>query len=498
MKKSIWILCLALTIAGFFAFCETVYAQPTFGSDSSTLTNPYMPGRLSDRLTYRSYGWPSVYYQYVDMVAKENIDQVECLKIKVTYLDSTDIEYYWLAQDTSGSIWMLQYQDVELETYGRNGAILVMPSQVSVGSILWGEETVVATGVTVPQLSTGFGPYTNCIKTMIDWGDGDIDYYYYAPDVGSIKAEWNDDGGINGFEISGVGRQRMLNDFDGDGKSDVLWRHSAGAVAMWLMNGYSIRQNMSPATVDLSYQIKGVGDFDGDGKADILWQNTAGAVVIWKMNGLSITGMGCPATVDSSWQIKGIGDFDGDGKSDILWQHSSGALAIWLMNGYTIRQNMSPATVDSSYQIKGVGDFDGDGKADILWQNTAGAVVIWKMNGMTISGMGCPATVDNSWQIKAIGDFDGDGKSDVLWQNSGGAVAMWLMNGFSIRQNQSPATVDTSYQIKGAADFDGDGKSDILWQHSGGAVVIWKMNGLSITGMGCPATVDSSWQIKAP
>jgi hypothetical protein len=296
--------------------------------------------------------------------------------------------------------------------------------------------------------------------------------------------------------------ERMLidfhYDFDGDGKSDILWQNSGGAVAMWLMNGYSIRQNQSPATVDSSYQIKGAGDFDGDGKADILWQNSAGAVVIWKMNGLSIVGMGCPATVDSSWQIKGIGDFDGDGKSDILWQHSSGALAIWLMNGYTIRQNMSPATVDSSYQIKGVGDFDGDGKADILWQNNAGAVVIWKMNGMTISGMGCPATVDSSWQIKGVGDFDGDGKSDVLWQNSAGAVAMWLMNGYSIRQNQSPATVDTSYQIKGAADFDGDGKSDILWQHSGGAVVIWKMNGLSISGMGCPATVDSSWQIKAP
>jgi hypothetical protein len=497
MKKSIWILCLALTIAGCFAFCKTVYAAPTFGPDSSTLTHSYMPGRIGDKLTYRSYGGPSVDYEHLDAVAEETIDQVKCLKMK--FSEGPWSDYYWLAQDTSGNIWLLQYQEAEYTTtYGRDGAILFMPSQIRVGSILLGEQTVVAIGVYVPQLSTGFGPYYNCIKSMIDWGDGDIDYYYYAPDVGLIWSELNDDGGINGYEISGVGRQGMLNDFDGDGKSDVLWRHSSGAVAVWLMNGYSIRQNQSPATVDSSYQIKGAGDFDGDGKADILWQNSAGAVVIWKMNGVNIVGMGCPATVDSSWQIKGIGDFDGDGKSDILWQHSSGALAIWLMNGYIIRQNMSPATVDSSYQIKGVGDFDGDGKADILWQNTAGAVVIWKMNGMAISGMGCPATVDSSWQIKAIGDFDGDGKSDVLWQNSGGAVAMWLMNGYSIRVNQSPATVDTSYQIKGAADFDGDGKSDILWQHSGGAVVIWKMNGLSISGMGCPATVDSSWQIKAP
>ncbi|MCC7346785.1 MAG: hypothetical protein IT538_05240, partial [Variibacter sp.] len=30
------------------------------------------------------------------------------------------------------------------------------------------------------------------------------------------------------------------HDFNGDGKSDILWRHSSGQVAMWLMNGVSV------------------------------------------------------------------------------------------------------------------------------------------------------------------------------------------------------------------------------------------------------------------
>ena len=34
-----------------------------------------------------------------------------------------------------------------------------------------------------------------------------------------------------------------------------------------------------------SWQIKATGDFNGDGKSDILWQNTDGTPAIWLMNG---------------------------------------------------------------------------------------------------------------------------------------------------------------------------------------------------------------------
>ena len=82
-----------------------------------------------------------------------------------------------------------------------------MPSKVTVGSVLWNSEaieTVVATGISVPNLSTGLGPYYNCIKSKIIYPDGDIDYQYYAAGLGQVKTEFNDDGGINGLELSEI------------------------------------------------------------------------------------------------------------------------------------------------------------------------------------------------------------------------------------------------------------------------------------------------------
>ena len=34
-----------------------------------------------------------------------------------------------------------------------------------------------------------------------------------------------------------------------------------------------------------SWAVVGTGDFNGDGKSDILWRNTNGTVAIWEMNG---------------------------------------------------------------------------------------------------------------------------------------------------------------------------------------------------------------------
>ena len=140
-------------------------------------------------------------------------------------------------------------------------------------------------------------------------------------------------------------------------------------------------------------------DFDGDGKSDILWRNTSGAVTVWLMNGTSRTSNGSPGSAATSWTISGVGDFDGDGKSDILWRNTSGAVTVWLMNGTSRISNGSPGSAATSWSINGVGDFDGDGKSDILWRNTTGAVAVWLMNGTSRISSGSAGTVANAWSI---------------------------------------------------------------------------------------------------
>ena len=198
----------------------------------------------------------------------------------------------------------------------------------------------------------------------------------------------------------------VRSDFNGDGKSDILWHNSAtGENAIWLMNATSISSGATFSKVDLSWSIAGVGDFDGDGKADILWRNsTTGQNVIWLMNGTTITSGSMFATVtDLNWSITGVGDFNGDGKSDILWRNqATGENVIWLMNGTTILSNGSIYTVtDLNWNIVGVGDFDGDGKSDILWRNSStGQDAMFLMNGLTLTSLTFLNTVqDSSWSI---------------------------------------------------------------------------------------------------
>src|SRR6267378_379792 len=135
-------------------------------------------------------------------------------------------------------------------------------------------------------------------------------------------------------------------------------------------------------------------DFDGDCKSDIVWRNSAtGENFIWLMNGRTIVSQGNLTTVDDpAWQVQGIGDFDGDGKADILWRNAwTGENYIYLMNGWTIAAQglvnvVGPA---SGWQVQGIGDFDGDGKADILWRNTkTGENYLYLMNGWTIAAQG--------------------------------------------------------------------------------------------------------------
>src|SRR5205809_723236 len=199
-------------------------------------------------------------------------------------------------------------------------------------------------------------------------------------------------------------------DFDGDCKSDVLWRNSAtGEDYVWLMNGLTIATGGSLTTVgDPAWQIQGTGDFDGDGKADILWRNAVtGENYIYLMNGLSIASAGSVRSVDprAGWEGQGSGDFDGDGKADILWRNSStGENYLYVMNGLTIAsEGYLRTVVDQAWQVKGVGDFDGDGKADILWRNTVtGEDYAYFMNGSVIASEGSLNTAaDPYWMPRS-------------------------------------------------------------------------------------------------
>ena len=88
------------------------------------------------------------------------------------------------------------------------------------------------------------------------------------------------------------------------------------------MNGADFLRGDTVSNIDPAWTVLGTGDFDGDGRSDILWRNTNGAVSIWKMNGLLVKAAATIYSGGPEWLVAGIGDHNGDGKSDILWRHA--------------------------------------------------------------------------------------------------------------------------------------------------------------------------------
>jgi len=131
-----------------------------------------------------------------------------------------------------------------------------------------------------------------------------------------------------------------------------------------------------------AWQVVGIGDFNGDGKSDILWRNTStNEVDTWFINNGLYAGGTAVNFVPSVWQVAGTGDFNGDGTSDILWRNTStGEVDNWLINGGHFSGGANLGFVASTTQVVGTGDYNGDSKADILLQASDGTPQIWTVN----------------------------------------------------------------------------------------------------------------------
>jgi len=101
--------------------------------------------------------------------------------------------------------------------------------------------------------------------------------------------------------------------------------------------------SLSPETNQV-WGLVGAGDFDGDGKVDILWRHTTGGNNrIWIINGTTLARTELLSYAGTDWQIAGAGDYDGNGKPDIFWRNSvDGRDSVWLMEGLSRHQGVNP------------------------------------------------------------------------------------------------------------------------------------------------------------
>ncbi len=300
----------------------------------------------------------------------------------------------------------------------------------------------------------------------------------------------------------------VLQDFNGDRKSDVLAENSSVPQRgyMYLMNG------STPASsggvyrkTNTNWTTSSFADFNGDGKSDMLWtESVTNELLIYIMNGLVVTEAGLILPAGTDWLVDQVADFNGDGKADLLLKESSGgdSCYIYIMNGITV-SSVGRIPCGANWLTKSSGDFNGDGKADILWEIGGKTGYMCLMNGTTVSSQGRVYSISSKeWSTDKFADFNGDGKCDILWRYDGiSTIAgyIYLMNGLTIDSSgYTYSTGNLAWNVIQTGDLNGDWKADLLLQNSAnGQGLAYIMNGITASSWGLIYTLtNNNWQVK--
>jgi hypothetical protein len=245
-------------------------------------------------------------------------------------------------------------------------------------------------------------------------------------------------------------------DLNGDGKPDLIWRHSTnGNTYFWYMNGDVLASDAFFGSVPPSWEIVGVADFNGDGKNDVVWRNTAnGDLYVWYLDNGVFVSDAFLGNVPPPWKIQGIADFNGDSKPDLLWRNAdSGSAFIWYMNNASFITDQLLFNIDPVWKVEAIADLNFDGKPDLIFRNTvSGLSFVWYTtstgNVTSLTTSAFIYGIDPVWQVVQTADYNGDGKPDFVFRNSStGLVFVWYADGTTLQGSAFITQIDPVWEI---------------------------------------------------
>jgi hypothetical protein len=167
-----------------------------------------------------------------------------------------------------------------------------------------------------------------------------VTVWYMGGTQGNVPLTWSwlSQAGVPGWRVVAA------RDFNADGKPDLVWQNdTTRQVSIWYMGGAQGNTPLGSNSVSSSgvagWRVVGTADFDGDGKSDLVWQeDTTRQVVVWHMGGsqgnqsLSLSWLS--STGVPGWSVVGTSEFNRDGKPDLVWQNDATRQLIgWFMGG---------------------------------------------------------------------------------------------------------------------------------------------------------------------
>ncbi len=212
------------------------------------------------------------------------------------------------------------------------------------------------------------------------------------------------------YIVAGIG------DLNGDDKADVLLRHeSHGSWLVYAMDGkMPIKEVTGSAnlSIDLDYSIAGISDFNGDGKADVLLRHSLGDWYLYLMDGRRFVVGSGPVTglpSDLAFELVAVGDFGGDAHADAVLSHTDGTWHFYALNGREVlaaENTVLDVTLEEGEQLLAFGDLNGDGAEDLLFRDSEGGWHYAPLNGREVleGGGEIALNIELDWALPIHGD----------------------------------------------------------------------------------------------
>jgi RHS repeat-associated protein len=237
--------------------------------------------------------------------------------------------------------------------------------------------------------------------------------------------------------------QTIYGDFNGDGKNDVIKNYRNSNSSNFDVKSYLQLSNLntnfneiiSLGSILNGKKILGVNDFDGDGKSDILLDNNF-IVSVFYDDAIGKYNIKYEDSHISSINKDKLhfGDFNGDGKIDILTKLTTDNNNLWRLNYSTgnnsvFKEKIINLALDNLVHKTIVSDFNGDSKSDILQFTTNFATQppttnlnFYFSNGIDFIAQWRGYNNNLDYYPQFASDLNGDGASEVILQSYSAAI----------------------------------------------------------------------------